>query len=470
MTAPVGEAAGVFRLRSGAIPIELHAAGMRHPRSVRFGGACFTPYEEVTHLAAGRGGLRVGTRAGSFLFRSADFAERGAHLALAVELRARIAALPRGAEQLARMQRLDGLAAGRGASPVTAGLALLCVGIFGLQLLSPLYESDGAFSALLVGFGETWRLVTANFLHATPAHLVLNGAGLVVLGAFAERSLGSRGVGPVLALAGLGAMGASWVAGYQHALGASGLVSGLAGALLWLEFRAPEAVPVGWRLPRRTFVGLVALDSVALLGVPGIAHAAHAGGLAAGALGAALAGPRLHAGGAPRSGLRALNALAVAALLLAGTAWIHSVVTADAEGLARRGEVLLEEGGADFQLLNNEAWRIAISGAPSAGALEVARRMAERAAEQTEWSDPVILDTLAEVHFLSGRADLARALARDAIELAPREPYYREQLRRFAGERDAGDRPPDPAEEPDRPKRREPGRRPAEPVGPGLRV
>jgi len=458
MTAPAGETPRVFRLRGAAVPIELHAAGMRHPRSVRFGGARFTPFEEVTHVAAGRGAMRVGTRGGSFLFRSSDFAERGAHLALAAELRARIGALPRGAEQLARMQRLDGLAAGRLASPVTAGLALLCVGVFGLQLLSPLYESDGAFSALLVGFGETWRLVTANFLHASPAHLALNGAGLAVLGAFAERSLGSRGIGPVLALAGLGAMGASWAAGYQHALGASGLVSGLAGALLWLEFRAPDAVPVGWRLPRWTFVGLVALDSVALLAVPGIAHAAHAGGLAAGALGAAAVGPRLQAGGRPRPGLRALNALAVAALLLAGTAWLHSVATADAEALARRGEALLEEGSADPELLNNEAWRIAISGAPSAAALEVARRMAERAAEQTDWSAPAILDTLAEVHFLSGRAELARALARDAIALAPREPYYREQLRRFAGDRDAGDRPPDPEQEPDPPGRGEPAR------------
>jgi len=470
MTAPEREAPPVLRMRGGAIPIELHATGLRHPRSVRLGGDAFTRYEDVTHLAVGPRALRLGTRSGSFWFRRGDFAEPGAHLLLADGLRARIAALPGGGEQLARMRRLDGLAAARRRAPVTSALALVCVAVFGLQLVSPAFESDGVFSALLVGLGETWRLVTANFLHATPVHLALNGMGLAVLGAFAERSLGSRGVGPVLALAGLGAMGASYVAGYQHALGASGLVSGLAGALLWLEFRAPEAVPVSWRLPRRLFVGLVAFDSLALLAVPGIAHAAHAGGLAAGALGAAAAGPLLYAGDGRRAGVRALNALALGVLLLAGTAWLRSVATPNPDAIARRGAALLEEGSAGPEFLNNEAWRIAISEAPSASALEVAQRMAERAAEDTDWSAPAILDTLAELHFLSGRGDRARELALAAIALAPGEPYYREQLRRFEGERAPDDRPPDPGVPADPPLRREPPRPESAPAGPGLRV
>jgi membrane associated rhomboid family serine protease len=467
MTAPVWEAP-VLRLRGGAIPFELHAEGMRHARSARLGGAVFTRYEDLTHVVCGPRALRLGARSGSYLFRRGDFAEPGAHVALAESLRARIAAQPRGAEQLARMQRLDALAAARRSAPVTTALALFCVAIFGLQLVSPALESDGAFSALLVGLGEAWRLVTANFLHASPTHLALNGMGLFVLGAFAERSLGSRGVGPVLALAGLGAMGASWAAGYQYALGASGLVSGLAGALLWLEFRAPHELPVSWRLPRRLFVSLVAFDSVALLAVPGIAHAAHAGGLAAGALAAAAVGPSAAAEPQRRPGLATLNALALGALLLAGTAWLRSVATPDPDALARRGAALLEEGSAPPDLLNNEAWRIAISESPSRGALEVAQRMAERAAEETDWSAPAILDTLAEVHFLSGHGERARELALAAIALAPDEPYYREQLRRFEGVRAPHDRPSDPRQphEPPPPRPETPAGLP----GPGLRA
>jgi hypothetical protein len=95
--------------------------------------------------------------------------------------------------------------------------------------------------------------------------------------------------------------------------------------------------------------------------------------------------------------------------------------------------------------------------------------MAERAADETGWSEAAILDTLAEIHFLMGRADLALELADAAVALAPGEPYYREQRRRFAGERGRGDRPAGPsrsAPEPREPRRVAP---PAAP-GPGLRV
>jgi membrane associated rhomboid family serine protease len=367
------------------------------------------------------------------------------------------------------MGRLDALAAHPGAAPISGLLAAACVLVFLLQLRDPSYQAAGFFSALLVRLGEPWRLVTANFLHASPVHLVLNGLGLSLLGALAERSLGSPRLGPVLALAGLGAMAASYAAGYQNALGASGLVAGLAGTLLWLEFRAPEALPVGWRLPRRVFVGVLGLDLLVLMAVPGIAHAAHAGGFAAGVLGAAAVGPRLDAA-RPRGGLRLLNALALATVLLAGAAWVKSVRSPDPEALAERGEQLLARSDVPAAFLNDEAWRIAISEAPSAAALETARRMAERAANETGWSDPPILDTLAEIHFHAGRADLALELADEAVALAPDEPYYREQRRRFAGERASSDRPPGPDPRP--PAREQPRQRIAPPAerGPGMRV
>ena len=40
-----------FPLRRGRA-IELHAGGLGHPRSVRFGGAVFTPWEFITDKAA----------------------------------------------------------------------------------------------------------------------------------------------------------------------------------------------------------------------------------------------------------------------------------------------------------------------------------------------------------------------------------------------------------------------------------
>ena len=55
-----------------------------------------------------------------------------------------------------------------------------------------------------------------------------------------------------------------------------------------------------------------------------------------------------------------------------------------------------------------------------------------------------ILDTLAEVQFLLGATGQAVATIDEAIEQAPNVPYYREQRRRFTGERAADDRPEDP--------------------------
>ena len=56
------------------------------------------------------------------------------------------------------------------------------------------------------------------------------------------------------------------------------------------------------------------------------------------------------------------------------------------------------------------------------------------------FADPELLDTLAEVQFLLGQDAQAVATGEEALALAPDQPYYREQLRRFLGERPRGDR------------------------------
>jgi rhomboid protease GluP len=459
-----------FPLRGGGA-IELHPGGASHPRSVRFGGAVFTPWESITHVTVGPGGIRLGALGGSFLFRTADFAENGAHRTLAAALRARIAALPDGAARLERMASLDQLARARRRTPVTAAVTAACIAAFGVSLFAPAYHEAGVFSALLVRLGETWRVVTANFLHATPGHLLLNGLGLAVLGGLAERALGSRATAIVLTLAGIGAMTGSMLAGYERALGSSGVVAGIAGALLWIELRAPASVPVGWRIPRRIFLALLAFETLFLLRLPHIAHAAHVGGFVAGAVGAAAFHPGRRTPLTASAGLSALAAASLAIVVLAGVAWERSVSAPDPEALARRGEVLLAMPDVSPGYLNDEAWRIAISREPSAGALDVALRMAERAVRATGRTEPQVLDTLAEVHFLLGDAARAIEVGHEAAALAPGERYYVEQLRRFAGERAADDRPEAPPDDATPPQRRRPrpGQGDDEPP-PGIRV
>jgi hypothetical protein len=78
-----------------------------------------------------------------------------------------------------------------------------------------------------------------------------------------------------------------------------------------------------------------------------------------------------------------------------------------------------------------------------------------------------MLDTLAEVQFQLGWQEQAIATIDQAIAREPDESYYREQRRRFTGERPADDRPPDPALRPERSRER---RLPLPPDELGLRV
>ena len=74
--------------------------------------------------------------------------------------------------------------------------------------------------------------------------------------------------------------------------------------------------------------------------------------------------------------------------------------------------------------------------------------LADRAVQNTGGILPGVIDTLAEALFQRGDALGAVLTIDEAIRLAPGEPYYREQRRRFTGERDAEDRPPPPGERP----------------------
>jgi len=91
--------------------------------------------------------------------------------------------------------------------------------------------------------------------------------------------------------------------------------------------------------------------------------------------------------------------------------------------------------------LNDLAWIIAVSPGSSESELEAALLLAERAVDETGHSEATILDTLAEVQFSLGQTLNAIQTIDEAISNAPEEAYYREQRRRFTGERDPDDRP-----------------------------
>ena len=84
--------------------------------------------------------------------------------------------------------------------------------------------------------------------------------------------------------------------------------------------------------------------------------------------------------------------------------------------LDRYGRQLLatEEVSVDFD--NGTAWRMATESEASVAQLETAQRLAERAADRTDYANPEILDTLRQAHGIN----LERLLAvRDALKLDP---------------------------------------------------
>jgi hypothetical protein len=239
-------------------------------------------------------------------------------------------------------------------------------------------------------------------------------------------------------------------------------VAGLVGSLIWLEFRRPEQLPAIWRVPRPLFIGAVVGEAFVLLFVPNVAHAAHLGGLVSGALlTAAVAPSELGPGRSPRWLPPACAATAVAVAVAALVA-VWPLLAPDSPAAERRAAHLLAVEGVP-QHLNNVAWIIVTRPAPAPGMVDVALQLAERAVEETGRGDPNILDTLAEAYFVAGRPEAAIDTIDEAISLAPGVVYFREQRRRFTGERASDDRPDPPGapreepREPPPPLKEEPG-------------
>lgn len=267
--------------------------------------------------------------------------------------------------------------------------------------------------------GGWWRLASALFMHFGLLHLALNGWALWDVGRLVERLLGPWRLMAAYLGSGLAGNLLSLVVQGNDAVsaGASGAIFGLYGALLFVlarERRRFDAHDFRW------LFGAAALFAAVALGlgffVRGIDNAAHGGGLAAGALLGALL--RRPLGGPPVS--RRERAAAGAALAAAGALLLVELpapryrygeelaareairaFAAEERALAARWRAIVE--GAEGQSFEAMAGRIEQGiadeyadsfeqlstlrldpGAPSAAALERARRYAQRRSEASQ--------------------------------------------------------------------------------------
>jgi membrane associated rhomboid family serine protease len=435
-------------LRRDATPIAFEEDGFHHPVTSRGRGHARTRYADLTHVAATPRALWIGSRRSVYPLPRTLFVEPAGPERLARALLERVARLPDGAGRIARMNELDRMAREPQPALATHALAAACALVFALQLGVglALYEV-GHCSRALVADGDLWRLVTAGLLHGFLLHLAVNLVGLAFFGRMVERALGTPRVVCILGASQVVSMAAASFAHSGGVVGISGVVAGLVGALLYMELRLREDLPAWWRLPRWLFgllVFLILLQALVDRAIPIIAAEAHLGGFAAGFTTAAflMRTHRVHEAAGPR--LRAAAGGVALVALLAVLAAVGSLVVAD-DYRAEHATRIAGLPAIEPEDLNNHAWMIAIDPGSTEAQLEAALRLAERAVRETDRADPTFLDTLAEVQFQLGRADLAVATIDEAIEHAPGESYYREQRRRFVGERDPDDRPPDPA-------------------------
>jgi membrane associated rhomboid family serine protease len=455
-----------FDFRRRARAIVLDDDGVHHPVTARGRGQVFTPYSEITHLAVSPQCLWLGSRRSAYALSRGAFVDPLGPERLLRALLERIAARPGGGAQLARINELDARGAETPPTRATFGLALICIAVYAFEALTDVPVFDAGYMSLaLVRDGDLHRIVTANLIHAFSVHLAFNLLCLLAVGRMLERAIGTERVVCVMGASALGAMLATGWLRDASVVGVSGVVFGLAAGLLWVELRCAEALPAWWRFPRRALLwicGALLLDSALGFVIPIVAGEAHLGGFAAGLLATATVTPRSLAPAslAVQRASRAVVATTAVAVLAAVV-----MLAVPGEFRVRHALRVAQLPGVSAEELNNRAWQLATLRNAKPEELAVALMLAQRAVEATQRRDATILDTLAEVQFQLGHPESAIAIIDEAIAREPDEAYYREQRRRFLGERARDDRPdpplPDspwsPSPEPDEPPEGDPG-------------
>jgi membrane associated rhomboid family serine protease len=175
----------------------------------------------------------------------------------------------------------------RSATPVTWALIALNVAIFLVGQFFPAFGDrilrNGAQWPQRIDQGEWWRLFTAMFLHGGIAHILFNMYALWMFGPVLERRFGSLSYASLYLAGGVaGGMLYQILGTNDLAVGASGAIFGLFGALLAASYRQRHT-----RAGATVFGQLLLLLTINLalpLFVPNIAWQAHAGGLVAGVI------------------------------------------------------------------------------------------------------------------------------------------------------------------------------------------
>ena len=175
-----------------------------------------------------------------------------------------------------------------GITPAVLTIIAVSVVAYLMQRRSQQFTFSYAHLPELVRLGEWWRVITAAFLHSSSSvlHILFNMYALYLFGPRLERQVGAISfVGLYLSSAIAGGAAFQYLSD-SWAVGASGAIFGLFGAVLVGTF--PLRGTYHGAAQFRQLILLLAINLALPLLVPGIAWEAHVGGLVMGMIVAAL--------------------------------------------------------------------------------------------------------------------------------------------------------------------------------------
>lgn len=212
-----------------------------------------------------------------------------------------------------------------------APVTYLMLGLVGMVGLVQLLPSHGIEAAGLMKDAahksEWWRVYTSPFLHGNPLHFLMNASALLYLGKRLEVFARWPHLPLVFLLSAAVGNEASLRLLDKPSVGASGGLLGWLGFLLVFESLHQRLVPRSAR--RRLLAGVFLTALIGLVGYRFIDNAAHAGGLLAGVLYAAIVFPKSSSALRPASNKTDVVAgsLAGAALFLFAALAVWKIVT-----------------------------------------------------------------------------------------------------------------------------------------------
>ena len=145
-----------------------------------------------------------------------------------------------------------------------------------------LVELGALHPYLVIDLKEYHRLVTSMFLHGSMIHFLMNGLVLFYLGGFLERYLGPLRYTTLYMLSGIASsLAVVFLGPNAVTVGASGALYGVVGSLFILITLRPN-----WFPPQiaKSIRGLIIINLILTIAIPGISIEGHLGGLIAGSL------------------------------------------------------------------------------------------------------------------------------------------------------------------------------------------